>query len=65
MKSPLLKGFLVVVVAVVSIGICIIGYQSTRQQIEKPQESETEVSIPSPDSDTLANLDVFKQAIYR
>ena len=41
MKSPLLKGLLVVVVAVVSIGICIIGYQTTRQQTEKPQESET------------------------
>jgi hypothetical protein len=63
MKSPLLKGFLVVVVAVVSIGICIIGYQRTRQQIDKPQESETEVSIPSPDSDTQADLDVFKQQL--
>lgn len=63
MKSPLLKGFLVVVVAVISIGICIIGYQRTRQQTEKPQESETEVSIPSPDSDTLADLDVFKQQL--
>lgn len=63
MKSPLLKGFLVVVVAVVSIGICIVGYQRTRQQIEKPQELETEVSIPSPDSDTLADLDVFKQQL--
>ncbi len=63
MKSPLLKGLLVVVAAVVSIGICIIGYQRTRQQIDKPQESETEVSIPSPDSDTLADLDVFKQQL--
>lgn len=63
MKSPLLKGLLVVVVAVVSIGICIIGYQRTRQQTDKPQESETEVSIPSPDSDTLADLDVFKQQL--
>lgn len=64
MKSPLLKGLLVVVAAVISIGICIIGYQRTRQQIDKPQESETEVSIPSPDSsDTLADLDVFKQQL--
>ena len=63
MKSPLLKGLLVVVAAVVSIGICIIGYQRTRQQIDKPQESETKVSIPSPDSDTLADLDVYKQQL--
>jgi len=61
MKNPFLKGIGVIIIAILSIGICVVGFQRSRQSQQEQQTimSTEEVSV----QDMQPRLEELKDAL--